>query len=64
MKKQARIVIASRPEICPTCGRPFGHPPKRICHKCNQPIGKYHKWQFVAGGFIEHHNCKNPVNYH
>jgi hypothetical protein len=47
---------------CPTCGRPYGPPPKRICTVCGKQITKSHKWQIVDGR-IQHRFCNNPMGY-
>jgi len=50
-------------DTCPTCGRPFGAQPRKICAKCKRPIGRGHKWRFTPDGRVEHRVCDEPEAY-
>lgn len=50
-------------ECCPTCKRPFGKKPNRICSKCGGQILKGHKYFFNDENKVQHRNCKDPESY-
>lgn len=48
-------------KVCPTCKRPLGNGPRRICGCCGKPIRRHDRWHFENGRCI-HNDCNNPSN--
>ena len=58
--------FATAGKSCPTCGRPWDRLALRVCRRCGQVIGSYHKYHMVPAGpglfALEHWNCDNPIS--
>ena len=52
-------------ERCLMCGQSIQRAkpgPKRICAKCQSPIGRHDRWEFIPGG-PTHLDCAAPKGF-